>query len=139
MGNLRAFPFFNHGSGSIWIRLPFSSLLFKRLNATATSATSAISTKPKPRHSPEARSVTARAPKAPPTREKCASRSRLVTELARLPTYTLGIPEVLLSLTLAIRSARWVTSDGLGQAGSDELTKPDYSSWRDKYIHNCIR
>jgi hypothetical protein len=39
--------------------------LFKRPNATATSETSAISTNPNPRQSPETRSVTARALRAP--------------------------------------------------------------------------
>ena len=88
---LRAFPFLSDGSGSIRIRRPCSSLLFKRPNATATSEIFAISTTPNPRQSPETRSVTARALRAPPAREKCSRRSRLVTELARLPTYTFGI------------------------------------------------
>ena len=87
----RALPFRIEGSGSSLIFCPFNSLLFNRLNATATSDNSAISTTPNPRHTPEARSVTASAPTTSPARAKCACRSRLVTEPARLPTYTLGI------------------------------------------------
>jgi len=88
---LRLLPFLSDGSGSIRIRRPCSSLLFKRPNATATSETCAISTNPNPRQSPETRSVTAKALRAPPACEKCSRRSWLVTELARLPTYTFGI------------------------------------------------
>jgi hypothetical protein len=48
---LSSFLFLSDGSGSIRMRRPFSSLLFKRRNATATSAISAISTNPNPRQS----------------------------------------------------------------------------------------
>jgi hypothetical protein len=66
---LRPFPYLSDGSGSIRIRRPCSSLLFKRLNATATSETSVISTNPNPRQSPETRSVTPRALRTPPPRK----------------------------------------------------------------------
>src|SRR5262249_11486552 len=53
---------------------------------------------PKPRQSPDTLSVTANAARTSPAREKCAKRSLLVTELARLPTYTLGITGLLVCL-----------------------------------------
>ena len=48
------------------------------------------STKPKPRQTP-ALSLTARAPRTCPARPKKATRSTLVTDPARLPTYTLAM------------------------------------------------
>jgi hypothetical protein len=72
------------------IRRPFNSVWFSKLKATATSARSAISTKPNPRHSPETLSLIANAARTSPARAKCVRKSWLVTEAARLPTYTLG-------------------------------------------------
>ena len=109
----RALPFFSDGSGSILIGSPFRIVLFSRLYATATSARLAISTNPNPRQRPEARSVTASAPKAPPAREKCVRRSRLVTELARLPTYTLGMSGLPIVSSGSDRSGRQPALSGI--------------------------
>src|SRR5581483_706892 len=95
---LRAFPFFVDWSGSILIDCPLSTVWFSKPSAMGTSANSAISTNPKPRHRPVALSVMASAATTSPAREKCAKRSSLVTESARLPTYTLGITELLAGL-----------------------------------------
>ncbi len=83
---VRALPFLKDGSGSIFIACPLRIVLFNKLMATATSDIFAIPTNPNPRQSPVLLSVNARAFRAPPAREKCSRRSRLVTELARLPT-----------------------------------------------------
>src|SRR5262249_43126145 len=92
-------PFFSDGLASTFIFCPLSRVSFNSLNASATSAGSTIPTKPHPRQYPNPLSVTASAVRTSPAREKCARRSLLVTELARLPTYTLGIHRASLYLS----------------------------------------
>jgi hypothetical protein len=91
----RVFAFVTDGSGSISIRRPFSSLYSKRLNATGTSATSAISTKPNPQQSLENQTGNCQSGKTSPAREKLRRKISTVTAPAGLSTYTFGIQSLL--------------------------------------------
>ena len=139
MGSLRAVPFLNYGSGSIWIRLPFGFAVVQKVERDSDVGDLGHLHEAETAAWSRGRSVTAKAPKAPHTFEKCASKSRLVTEPPKLPRYTLGIPEVL-SLSLATRSSRRVSFDGLGQG---RIRWPNkirlFLARRDKYIHACSR